>query len=525
MVREHKRTLWAVFGLVLVAAATLAARQVLAPKPVGVVPHRFWRLRYEVDVRTERPERLYVSLPDDAGPVSIRREAFSRPELAMDIQRSPRTGGRSAVLLTPGKGREARFAAEFDIQTRMPSPKQSFPRSKLTAADRQRHLQPEANIQVGGPAVNKALAGFPASQDSAERLRRIFEYCWMSLASDELSGRSAAGALSTGSATEAGRARAMVALCRTAGIPARVVTGFSLDRPGLARPLVWMQAHVDGAWVPYDPTRGYAKFLPSSRVPVRTGGVEIVRASAGAVVHIRYFAERLADDKVAGALGVPAAGIADLTRLPIGMQTTLAVLLLLPVGAMITAVFRNMIGISTFGTFTSALLALSFLYSDLLTGLVVFVLVLAIGLGVRVLLDRLKLLMVPRLSVMLTVIVLCLVMAVSILDRLGLTPSANAVIFPMVIMTMLVERFYVCREEDGAKTAWKLLGGTVVVAACCLFVLGWKELGRTFLSLPELELLVASALLLIGRYSRYRLTELIRFRDLALPTGFWGGER
>ena len=520
MVKEQKRTLWAVFGLVLVAAAAMVARRVLAPKPVGAPPHGFWRLRYEVDVRTDRPERLYVSLPDDAGPAGIRREAFSRPGLAMDIQRSPRTGGRSAVLLTPGKGREARFAAEFDIQTRMAPPKRSFPQSKLTTADRQRNLQPEANIQVGGPAANKTLAGLPATRDSAERLQRIFEYCWTSLASDELSGRStAAGALGTGSATETGRARAMVALCRTAGIPARVVAGFSLDHPGPTQPLAWVQAHVNSAWIPYDPARGYARFLPDNRVTVRTGGLEIVRAPAGAIVHFRYFAERLDDGETTGALGAPTAGITDLTRLPIGMQTVLAVLLLLPVGAMITAVFRNMIGISTFGTFTPALLALSFLYSDLLTGLVVFVLVLAIGLAARAMLERLKLLMVPRLSVMLTVIVLCLVMAVSILDSLGLTPSANAVIFPMVIMTMLVERFYVCREEDGAKTAWKLLGGTVAVASCCLLVLGWRELGRAFLSLPELELLVASALLLIGRYSRYRLTELIRFRDLVLPTG------
>jgi len=520
MVREQKRTLWAVFGLVLAAAATLAARQVLEPEAAGVVPHKLWRLRYEVDVRTDRPEKLFVSLPNDAGPAGIRREAFSRPGLAMDIQRNSRTGGRSAVLLTPGKGREARFAAEFDIQPHMIPMKRSFPKNTLTAAARQRHLQPEANIQVGGPAANKALAGLPVARDSAERLRRIFEYCWMSLASDERSGRStAAGALRTGSATEAGRARAMVALCRTAGIPARVVAGFSLDHPGPTQPLAWVQAYVNDAWIPYDPARGYAKFLPNNRVTVRTEGLDIVRMPAGAITQTRYFAERLDNGQAAGSLSVSTPGIADLTRLPVSMQAALAVLLLLPVGAMITAVFRNMIGILTFGTFTPALLALSFLYSDLLTGLLVFVLVLAIGLGVRVLLERLKLLMVPRLSVMLTVIVLCLVMAVSVLDRLGLTPSANAVIFPMVIMTMLVERFYVCREEDGAKTAWKLLAGTVAAAACCLLVLGWRELGRIFLSRPELELLVASALLLIGRYSRYRLTELIRFRDLALPTG------
>ena len=520
MLREQKRTLWAVLGLVLLAAAALAARQVLAPKPDGIASPGLRHLRYEVDVRTDRPEKLYVSLPDDAGFTRIRREAFSRPGLRMDTQRSSRTGSRSAVLLIPGKGRQVTFAAEFDIQSDRIPAKRLFPKGKLPPSERERYLQRQASVQVGTPAVNDILAGLSAAADPAERLRRIFEHCWMSIASDEVSGRSdAAGALSAGSATEAGRARAMVALCRTAHIPARLVTGFSLDRPGPVRPLVWVEAYLNGAWTPYDPARGYARFIPADRVTVRVGGIDIVRPSTGAVVHVQYSCGHPPADAGKNKPGVSAAGIADLTRLSIGMQTTLAVLLLLPVGAMITAVFRNMVGISTYGTFTPALLALSFLYSDLVTGLVVFVLVLTIGLAARAMLERLKLLMVPRLSVMLTVVVLCLAMAVSILDYLGLTPSARAVIFPMVIMTMLVERFYICREEDGAKTAWKLLGGTVAVASCCLLILGWQELGRAFLIFPELELLVASALLLIGRYSGYRLTELMRFRDLVLPTG------
>ena len=520
MVKEQKRTLWTVLALVLLATAALVARRALAPRRAVGDSQGLRRLRYELDVKTNRPERLYVSLPNDAGPARIRREAFSRPGLGMDIQRSSKTGCRSAVLLAPGKGQQMAFTAEFDIQSDKLTTKRLSSKSKLPPSERERYLRPQVNVQVGGPAVNDVLTRFPAAVDRADRLRQIFEYCWTSVASDEVSGRSdAAGALSAGLATEAGRARAMVALCRTAGIPARLATGFSLDQQGPVYPLIWVEAYLNGVWAPYDPTRGYARFVPASRVTVRVGGIDIVRASPGDVVRVRYFCDGPSEGTRETELGVSSAGIADLTRLPIGMQNTLAVLLLLPVGALITAVFRNMVGVSTYGTFTPALLALSFLYSDLVTGLVVFVMVLTIGLAVRAMLERLKLLMVPRLSVMLTVVVLCLVMAVSILDHLGLTPSARAVIFPLVIITMLLERFYICREEDGAKTAWKLLGGTVAVASCCLLILAWQELGRTFLSFPELELLVASVLLLIGRYSGYRLTELIRFRDLALPTG------
>jgi hypothetical protein len=42
-----------------------------------------------------------------------------------------------------------------------------------------------------------------------------------------------------------------------------------------------------------------------------------------------------------------------------------------------------------------------------------------------------------------------------------------------------------------------------------------EYLSQILLGYPELLLFVAAALLLIGRYTGYRLTELWRFRDMA----------
>ena len=46
------------------------------------------------------------------------------------------------------------------------------------------------------------------------------------------------------------------------------------------------------------------------------------------------------------------AAILDLTRLPVEMHEVLQITLLMPLGALVTAVFRTLIGIRTFGTFT-----------------------------------------------------------------------------------------------------------------------------------------------------------------------------
>jgi hypothetical protein len=213
------------------------------------------------------------------------------------------------------------------------------------------------------------------------------------------------------------------------------------------------------------------------------------------------------------------ARVLDFTRLPVGMQETLSLILLLPFGALLTVLFRTVGGVQTFGTFSPVLIALSFAHADWRTGLAVLLSVLALGLGGRWLLNGLRLLMVPRLGVLLTGVVLAMAIAVSVLDELGFVPSARAVILPMVILTSLVERFHVRVEEDGALAACKLLVTTLLVACLCLPILMWRDLGWFVVSFPESLLVVAGLLVLLGRYSGYRLTELLRFRDLVRERG------
>jgi hypothetical protein len=115
---------------------------------------------------------------------------------------------------------------------------------------------------------------------------------------------------------------------------------------------------------------------------------------------------------------------------------------------------------------------------------------------------------------MLTLVVLCIILMVSVLDYFNLTPSAQAVILPMVILTMTIERFFLTSEEDSPTFALELLGATLLVGACCYGVLCWKTVGRFVFTYPELHFFTIAMLVLLGRYSGYRLTELWRFRDL-----------
>ena len=206
---------------------------------------------------------------------------------------------------------------------------------------------------------------------------------------------------------------------------------------------------------------------------------------------------------------------ADGTHLPPQTQRTVAALLILPVGALLTAGVRTMVGFQTFGTLTPSLLAAGYLYCDAATGAVVFALVMVVGLGGRALLGRVRLQMGSRLGVVLTVLVLCLAGAIAVMDRLGLHVDPAGAMMPLVVLTMIVERFYISIEENGLGASVRLLVATLAVAAGCWGLLAWPALGRLALAYPEGELIVVAALLGVGRYAGYRLTELWRFRELA----------
>jgi transglutaminase-like putative cysteine protease len=480
-----------------------------------------WRLTYDVRFDVERPgARIRVALPADTPHSRVFRQDVSYSDLTAERMRPSRSESRELSLSAVRAG-EYRIVARLDLHLcREARWQPNGPVGPLRADDRAQALRATPTIQVNSPAVENTLRSLRnAPGRSADLVHALFEFCAFELEpGGDTAPDDAAGALETGRAGPLGRVRAFVALCRASKMAARLVTGFEIRETAGLRPHTWAEVLVGEAWVPYDPENGYSGEMPHRFVPVRRDGVEIVHTSGARDLEASYALMRLPPGSGPWASRPRhVLDILDLTRLPLEVHQVLSLILLLPLGALVTSVFRTMIGIRTFGTFTPALIALSFVFADWRTGVLVFAAVLALGLASRSLLERLKLLMVPRLSVVLTLVVLSIVFLVSVLDYYGLTPSAQAVLLPMVILTMTVERFYVTTEEDGVRFALQLLGGTVLVAFCCFLVLCWNRVGRMLLAYPELHLFTLAALVLVGRYTGYRLSELWRFRDLAGP--------
>lgn len=318
------------------------------------------------------------------------------------------------------------------------------------------------------------------------------------------------------------RTQFAVQLLARRSVPARVILGIPLadeSRDGEGRLQPWLMVHDGLVWTIIDP-RTLAEGLPKDVFIWNASERPVLALEGGLPADLKYSISRNSADAMAiveRRLEVQDANLVrySLLSLPLQAQDTYRILLMVPIGAFIMLLLRNLVGVKTYGTFMPVLIALAFRETALVAGISLFVVVVGFGLLVRFYLERLRLLLVPRLTAILILVVL-LMAAVSVLsNRLGLEVGLSVALFPMVIMAMTIERMSVAWDERGAGTAIREGIGTLVVAAIAYIVMSWKPLEHLVFVYPEVLLILFALALVLGRYSGYRLNELLRFRALA----------
>ena len=303
-------------------------------------------------------------------------------------------------------------------------------------------------------------------------------------------------------------------------IPSRIVNGIQLtDFVRQARQLNWLEVYHEHEWRSYDPSTGL-QGVPENYLPWWRTNKPLVRLAGGSIHAVNTAISRNNESALTSAMWRekatrPILREFSLLSLPLDTQAVYRVLLLVPIGVLLLVVLRNIIGIKTFGTFMPVLIAMAFRETQLLWGIILFTLVVGMGLVVRFYLEQLKLLLVPRLaSVLITVIISML--AISIFShKLGIHYGLSVALFPMVILTMTIERMNIIWEERGARESLQQGAGSLIVASLAYLLMNIDYLQYLLFIFPELLLTILAITLLLGRYSGYRLLELYRFKELA----------
>ena len=248
-----------------------------------------------------------------------------------------------------------------------------------------------------------------------------------------------------------------------------MVRGFKLEgRQRNADLLEWLEVHDGDRWRYFNPVTG-EESLPDRYLVWWRGNEPLISVEGGSNVQVGFAIQENHLDAISiaesqAAQRGAAAFDFSLYSLPIQTQAVYAVLLMIPIGALVMVVMRNIVGIDAFGTFMPVLIALAFRETQLFWGVLLFTLLVALGLSIRFLLDRLRLLLVPRLSAVLIVVVILMLIISMVSHRLGMETGLSVALFPMVIIAMTIERMSVLWEERGPGDAMRSAMGAVDAA-------------------------------------------------------------
>jgi hypothetical protein len=317
---------------------------------------------------------------------------------------------------------------------------------------------------------------------------------------------------------EAGRGALTVLgidLLNMAGIPARVAYGVRLEEARGGQQPTRLVEYYDGAsWKVRDPDDPGSTLDPAKVFVWHRGGGPLFEVTGGESSKLAFTVTRdfIRPSEMQNLAGSPLI-VSTIFGLPASERDVFRYVVLIPLGAFVVVVMRNLVGIATLGTFMPVLLALALLEMQLESGLIMFVVIIAAGLAIRFWLSRLNMLVVPRVAAC-VVIVTLLMMVLSVVSyRLGMLDGLRITLFPMIILAWTIERMSLIWEEEGKRSALMQVGGSLIVAVIAFAFMSIRQVKYLAFYFPELLLVLLALIILIGRYTGYRLSELIRFRD------------
>ncbi|MGE3608730.1 MAG: UUP1 family membrane protein [Bacteriovoracaceae bacterium] len=333
--------------------------------------------------------------------------------------------------------------------------------------------------------------------------------------------------LNTGKGSPLIKAKLFNIMARRKSIPSRIVVMIRVpnkkerEENKRIRFTFANEVFLNNKWIPIDTNRGYFGERPENFMVVHRNyeeveriiskkrvsySIQMDRAKINRFNRAEYKKEVMKSDSIFAKL--------SLYRLPLPLQTMFMTILLIPVGTLVLSLARNIIGIPTFGIFTPILLTLFFKETSFTFGLLFFGVVVLVGIGERYILDKFYLLAVPRMSIILTLVIMFMIGYSFFSADVTFFSQNHLAFFPIVIVTTNIERLSIMLTEEGLLNTLKTLFGTLIIAILGYSLYSIPTLEMFMFTNPELLFTIIGFLILIGKYKGYRLSELLRFRDL-----------
>ena len=308
----------------------------------------------------------------------------------------------------------------------------------------------------------------------------------------------------------------LVPLISKAGYQARLSEGLQLEDARRRQKLqTWLEVLDNNEWLFFDPRSGN-QGLPDTVLLWKRGGVSSLDVEGGNNSQLNFSMIRQSTSALSAAReqnGASVLSLFSISQLPIEEQSMFKLLLLLPLGALVVVLMRIFIGVRTAGTFMPVLIAVAFLQTSLLPGLLSFVLVVASGLLIRGYLSKLNMLLVARIATLVVIVVFMIALFSILGARLGLQTGMTITFFPMIIIAWTIERMSILWEEEGPREVSVQSAGSLIVAVVAYLLMSNSYASHLSFNFPEVHLITLALIMLVGQYTGYRLSELGRFRN------------
>jgi hypothetical protein len=195
---------------------------------------------------------------------------------------------------------------------------------------------------------------------------------------------------------------------------------------------------------------------------------------------------------------------------------TIILILMLPIIATFIAFLRQVVGIKAFGIYTPLIITFAFLATNgLRYGVFLFLVIVFVGMLMRFVMKPFRLLYLPRVAIMLTVVSLVIIVMLALGgDMLKTTGLASVSILPILNMIPLVEKFVAVQIEKGNRTALILAFETLIISIFGFYIASWKSLIEVLLVYPWVILFTIPVNIVLGRWTGLRVSEYLRFKSI-----------
>ncbi len=355
-----------------------------------------------------------------------------------------------------------------------------------------------------------------------QALHVIYDHALDGIQPATFSGKTdAVTALRLGESSCGGKSRLMVALCRTLGIPARLVGGVIMNQGVRKRAHhIWVETRLGKTWVPFDPLNDYFGMKPAHFLPLYTGDLPLIKHSRGITLDYGFTSvknrvpQSWQGDSAVSQVDDGGSTSTSGSLVPMLNRHNYSAIMLAPICLLFIVFARQVIGLVTIGTFLPILLAFSLIQQDWLVTGGQMVLALLLGVIVRFILMRLALLHVPRTAVMITFVVLVFLSFSVAMSRLDSLSGVGGLILPLAALAMAVEKFTLVAMDKGTASALVLMAQTLIAVAVCRLIMVTPFFQNVTIAFPEILFGVIAMIIQLGNYRGLRLKELWRFRQV-----------